>query len=107
VLEQLVLDSNAIAALPASIGKYTRLTRLSLRANKLTTVPVEIASCTSLAELDLSGNALASLPVKELASLPALTRLNIRSVVAPEARAGDPDKTSIPEPADASKPKKP
>lgn len=70
-LRWLILTENRIEALPASIGRCTRLQKLALAGNRLASLPPEMAACTGLELLRIAANRLTDLP----GWLPALPRL--------------------------------
>ncbi|GAB2546739.1 leucine-rich repeat-containing protein kinase family protein [Rufibacter soli] len=70
----LILTNNQITALPASIGKCTRLQKLMLAGNRLTHLPEALAHCQNLELLRISANKLTQLP-DWLFSLPRLSWL--------------------------------
>ena len=70
-LRWLILTENRIEALPASIGRCTRLQKLALAGNRLLSLPPEMAACTGLELLRIAANRLTALPDW----LPALPRL--------------------------------
>ncbi|KAK3682908.1 hypothetical protein B0T22DRAFT_296533 [Podospora appendiculata] len=74
-LRWLILTGNRIAALPASIGRCTRLQKCMLAGNLLQDLPAEMAQCTKLALLRLSANRFESLPAW-LFALPELAFLS-------------------------------
>ncbi|XP_031731844.1 ras suppressor protein 1, partial [Anarrhichthys ocellatus] len=61
-LRGLYLSDNDFEALPADIGKLTKLQILSLRDNDLISLPKEIGDLTQLKELHIQGNRLTVLP---------------------------------------------
>ena len=67
-LRALILTSNAITALPRSIGTLTRLKKIMLAQNRLREVPEELCACADLELIRLSNNELRAIP-------PALLRL--------------------------------
>ncbi len=70
-LRWLILTENRIEALPAAIGRCTRLQKLALAGNRLASLPPEMAACTGLELLRLAANRLTALPDW----LPTLPRL--------------------------------
>jgi len=70
-LRWLILTDNEIEALPAEIGRRSRLQKLALAGNRLAALPAELAACTALELLRVSANRLETLPDW----LPALPRL--------------------------------
>ncbi|KAI0225465.1 cysteinyl-tRNA synthetase [Massospora cicadina] len=77
-LEELVLDSNRLVALPSSIGTLARLRVLSCCNNELSALAPEVAHLSSLRTLDLHDNNLAALP-PEIWELPSITTFNASS----------------------------
>ncbi len=73
-LRWLILTDNRIEALPAGIGRCTRLRKLTLAGNRLTTLPPEMEACTSLELLRIAANRIAIFP-DWLLDLPRLTWL--------------------------------
>ena len=61
-LQELVLESCALASFPVSLLKMGSLLRLSLRCNSIQKIPDEIVRLTSLRSLDVSNNNLSHLP---------------------------------------------
>lgn len=61
-LRWLILTDNALTALPADIGRCTRLQKLMLAGNQLRDLPPELAHCQQLELLRLSANRLTALP---------------------------------------------
>ena len=70
-LRWLILTDNKITALPATIGRCTRMQKLMLAGNRLTSLPVELSQCRDLGLLRISANHLADLPAW-LLSMPKL-----------------------------------
>jgi hypothetical protein len=70
-LRWLILTENRIEALPAAIGRCSRLQKLALAGNRLASLPPEMAACTGLELLRLAANRLTALPDW----LPTLPRL--------------------------------
>lgn len=77
-LEELILDSNTLNSIPASIGTLRKLVRLSLQNNFLDSLPSEISNLTELKILDAQKNNLKMLP-KEIWLCPSLQTLNCSS----------------------------
>ena len=71
-------DEKKLTELPASIGKLTQLTSLSLSCNQLTSLPESLGQLTQLQTLDLSHNQLTTLP-ESLGQLTQLQSLNLFS----------------------------
>lgn len=61
-LRWLILTDNRISALPAGIGRCSRLEKCMLAGNLLRELPAEMAQCTKLALLRLSANRFDKLP---------------------------------------------
>ena len=74
LLRWLILTDNAIATLPAEIGRCSQMQKLMLAGNQLKTLPPELANCTRLELLRISANQLAELP-QWLLQMPRLTWL--------------------------------
>ncbi|KAK3347189.1 hypothetical protein B0T25DRAFT_296388 [Lasiosphaeria hispida] len=74
-LRWLILTGNRIKALPASIGRCTRLQKCMIAGNQLRSLPAEMAQCTKLGLLRLSANQLSILP-PWLFTLPELAFLS-------------------------------
>ncbi|KAK4214592.1 leucine-rich repeat-containing protein 28 [Rhypophila decipiens] len=74
-LRWLILTDNRITALPASIGRCSRLEKCMLAGNLLQGLPAEMAQCKNLALLRLSANRVEALP-PWLVSLPRLAFLS-------------------------------
>ena len=70
-LQRLLLGRNRLTALPASLGRLSRLTQLQVNWNQLAALPEELGGCGELRELQLSTNRVAALP----ASFSRLTML--------------------------------
>ena len=70
-LRWLILTENRIEALPAAIGRCSRLQKLALAGNRLASLPPEMAGCTGLELVRIAANRLDALP----GWLPALPRL--------------------------------
>ncbi|WP_332879460.1 leucine-rich repeat-containing protein kinase family protein [Massilia sp. S19_KUP03_FR1] len=66
-LRWLILTDNAIAALPATIGRCTQLQKLMLAGNQLSALPESLAGCTNLELLRIAANRLTALPAWLLA----------------------------------------
>lgn len=73
-LRWLILTDNAVAALPASIGRCPDMQKLMLAGNRLRALPEELANCTKLELLRIAANRLPALPAWLLA-MPRLTWL--------------------------------
>ena len=71
-LRWLILTDNQIEALPAEIGRCTRLQKLMLAGNRLQTLPQTLSACTRLELLRIAANRLSLLP----AWLTAMPRLS-------------------------------
>jgi hypothetical protein len=61
-LRWLILTDNAVAALPATIGRCPDLQKLMLAGNQLRALPQELAACTKLELLRIAANRLMVLP---------------------------------------------
>ncbi len=70
----LILTNNEISALPASIGKNTRLQKVALAGNRLSSLPEQMTACANLELLRISANRLTELPLW-LLQLPKLSWL--------------------------------
>ena len=70
----LTLTNNQIEAIPASIGKLTKLQKLMLAGNRLQTLPDELQNCKNLELIRLAANQLQELP-EWLLELPRLSWL--------------------------------
>ena len=70
----LILTDNRLSALPADIGKLSKLQKLMLAGNQLQALPKEMAACQSLELIRLSANRLTEVP-GWLFSLPRLSWL--------------------------------
>ncbi|HEY9635014.1 MAG TPA: leucine-rich repeat-containing protein kinase family protein [Coleofasciculaceae cyanobacterium] len=73
-LRWLILTSNKIEKLPASLGSLSHLQKLMLAGNRLQSLPEEMASCKNLELIRLSANHLQALP-PWLFTLPRLSWL--------------------------------
>ncbi len=73
-LRWLILTDNRLEALPADIGKLSKLQKLMLAGNQLQTLPAEMAACQNLELIRLSANRLQEIP-SWLFSLPRLSWL--------------------------------
>jgi hypothetical protein len=73
-LRWLILTSNKIEKLPASLGSLSHLQKLMLAGNRLQSLPEEMASCKKLELIRLSANHLQALP-PWLFTLPRLSWL--------------------------------
>ena len=75
---QVILDTNQITEIPASIGSALKLSSLYVRHNKLTSVPPEIGNLRNLQLLLLGNNQIAGLPI-EIGNLTNLTQLRLEN----------------------------
>lgn len=75
-LTRLVLDRNALAALPPDVGALAALKVLSVADNRLAALPPELGRCAKLEKVVVAGNALRGLP-PELGQLGALSVLDV------------------------------
>eukprot|EP01133_Synstelium_polycarpum_P006574 gene6574-7630_t len=88
-IEELVLDANLIADIPAAIGRMSSLTSLSMQHNRVQQVPEELMTLRGLISLNLSHNQLAWLPptVSALVSLQRLSLANNQLDTLPQSLA--------------------
>ncbi|KAJ9077683.1 cysteinyl-tRNA synthetase [Entomophthora muscae] len=77
-LEEVVLDSNRLVALPSSIGTLTRLRILNCSNNELSALASEVSNLSSLKVLDLHDNNISVLP-PEIWELSSLSTFNASS----------------------------
>ncbi len=79
-LEELHLPKATCKALPSSIGKLSRLTKLELYESKVAALPDEIGACQSLRAIEARSSALAGLPesIGRLAALHTLDLYNTK-----------------------------
>lgn len=75
---QIVLDTNQITKIPATIGTHVNLIRLYLRNNKIEEIPPEIGNLKNLQLLLLGNNQISKLP-PEIGNLISLTQLRLES----------------------------
>ena len=89
-LEELILNSNEIVALPEEIGSLRQLRRLDINNNQLTSLPDSIDKLTELTYLDVSNNQLDTLPTTfgSLGSLAALD-LAVNTLISLPDRFGE------------------
>eukprot|EP00754_Rhynchopus_humris_P005800 Rhum_TRINITY_DN12870_c0_g2::Rhum_TRINITY_DN12870_c0_g2_i1::g.54998::m.54998 len=76
VLEQLVLSNNQLTELPAFVGNFINLERLSMSSNLLSVFPEAACALPGIDHFDLSHNSLTSVPVA-VENMVSLRELNL------------------------------
>ena len=76
VLEQLVLSNNQLTELPAFVGNFINLERLSVSSNLLTVFPEAACALPGIDHFDLSHNSLSTVPVA-VENMVSLRELNL------------------------------
>jgi signal transduction histidine kinase len=76
-LQMLMLNDNRLSALPADLGRLSKLSEIELNRNAFVEFPRELLDLVTLNELELSGNRITELPA-DITRLISLTELEVR-----------------------------